>query len=425
MKIHLWDLAAGTLITKPGPMAVSCVAFTPDGKRLAALGYDGNVHLADARTGEEVLVLRGFGPPIGSGGLHPTDGLQPRRLPDRRPIRWIYLNLWDLGPRWGLAAEPGAGDLAGWLRRSRALAETGDAAGALAAAARARDDPGWRRVSLDRARRLPVSPRRLCAVRRTPWVGPWRPCPTTPRDGSTSAGCSGTSAGRRSRRRCERRAGPCSSGGSPARPTTRRPPRPWPSCSRRPTHRGGLDRPPARRDDLRRGHHTDPAARRLGPGRRAEPRRRHVHGRGHDRSSRDHGIAARGHPRPEPPAPGAGAGSTATSTWTRSACTPSPGASAPVPVHLSRACADYAEPMYGLKGVSGTLDSGPVHRLVDLAAGGPTSLGRLPDRPTDRDRCWHEVAGGAGQPVEVRAQHTGPVPPVGHEPAVPAVRTAA
>ena len=76
-KVHLWDLAAGTLITNPGPTAVSCVAFTPDGKRLAALGYDGNVHLADARTGDEVLVLRGFGPPIGSGGYTPRMAFSP------------------------------------------------------------------------------------------------------------------------------------------------------------------------------------------------------------------------------------------------------------------------------------------------------------------------------------------------------------
>ena len=37
-QVHLWDLAAGTRITNPGPRAVSCVEFTPDGKRLAVLG---------------------------------------------------------------------------------------------------------------------------------------------------------------------------------------------------------------------------------------------------------------------------------------------------------------------------------------------------------------------------------------------------
>jgi tetratricopeptide (TPR) repeat protein len=52
------------------------------------------------------------------------------------------LNLWDLGPASGLAAEPEAGDLAGWLRRSRALAERGDVTGADAASARAHDIKG-------------------------------------------------------------------------------------------------------------------------------------------------------------------------------------------------------------------------------------------------------------------------------------------
>jgi WD40 repeat protein/tetratricopeptide (TPR) repeat protein len=138
-RVHLWDLAAGTLITHPGPEKVGCVAFTPDGKRLAALGYDGNVHLADARTGEEVLVLRSFGPPPGPGGFTPRMAFSP----DGSRIAGHYgigrmLNLWDLGPAAGLAAERGPGDLAGWLRRSRALAERGDLEGAEAAAARAR-----------------------------------------------------------------------------------------------------------------------------------------------------------------------------------------------------------------------------------------------------------------------------------------------
>ena len=78
------------VITHPGPRAVSCVEFTPDGKRLAALGYDGDVHLADARTGDEVLVLRTFGPPAGGGGHHAPDGLQPRRLPDRRQRHGLW-----------------------------------------------------------------------------------------------------------------------------------------------------------------------------------------------------------------------------------------------------------------------------------------------------------------------------------------------
>jgi tetratricopeptide (TPR) repeat protein len=75
------------------------------------------------------------------------------------------LNLWDLGPTAGLGAEPEPGDLAGWLRRSRALAEQGDLEGAEAASARARTledgDPSpwiehalslWRRGDAPQAR---------------------------------------------------------------------------------------------------------------------------------------------------------------------------------------------------------------------------------------------------------------------------------
>src|SRR5262249_29592300 len=135
--------AAGVLLTHPGPRAVSCVGFTPDGTRLAALGYDGNVHLCDARTGDELLVLRGFGPPPGTVEFTPRLAFSP----DGSPVAPHYainssLNVWDLGPRWGPAAEPAADDLAGWLRRSRALAELGDVAAAEAAFARARDSQG-------------------------------------------------------------------------------------------------------------------------------------------------------------------------------------------------------------------------------------------------------------------------------------------
>jgi WD40 repeat protein len=141
-KVHLWEFAAGTLITNPGPQGVSCVEFSPDGKRLASVGYDGDVHLADARTGDELLVLRNFGPPRGSGGFTPRLGFSP----DGSRLASIaiggILNVWDLGPASSPAVEPAPGDLAGWLRRSRGLAERGDDAAASAAAARARDNRG-------------------------------------------------------------------------------------------------------------------------------------------------------------------------------------------------------------------------------------------------------------------------------------------
>jgi serine/threonine protein kinase/WD40 repeat protein/tetratricopeptide (TPR) repeat protein len=140
-KVHLWDLVAGKLVAHPGPDQVSCVGFTPDGKRLAALGYDGNVHLADARSGDEVLVLRRFGPPIGPYGYTPRMAFSPdgSRIAGHYTTHGAILNLWDLGPASGLGVEPAAGDVAGWLRRSRALAERGDVVRAEDAFARARD----------------------------------------------------------------------------------------------------------------------------------------------------------------------------------------------------------------------------------------------------------------------------------------------
>ena len=130
------------------------------------MGYDGNVHLCDARTGDEVLVLRGFGPPAGTSGFTPRLAFSPdgRRIAAHYGIDGL-LNLWDLGPGSSLAAEPEAGDLAGWLRRGRALAEQGDVAGAEAAYARGRGHQGRRPVPLDRARRVALAPRRLAPAR--------------------------------------------------------------------------------------------------------------------------------------------------------------------------------------------------------------------------------------------------------------------
>ena len=189
-KVHLWDLAAGTRITRPGPNDVSCVEFTPDGKRLAALGYDGHVHLADARTGDEVLVLRTSGPPAGGGGFTPRMAFSPDGTRIVANALDSALNLWELGPASGLTVEPEAGDVAGWLRRSRALAERGDTEAAETARRRACDVKGrdaspwiehaawlYRRGDLPRAREalarvtdaLPDDPGRWVDLGR--WLG--------------------------------------------------------------------------------------------------------------------------------------------------------------------------------------------------------------------------------------------------------------
>jgi WD40 repeat protein/predicted Ser/Thr protein kinase len=106
-KVHIWDIAAGTVITNPGPRSVSCVGFTPDGKRLAALGYDGNVHLADSQTGEKVLVLRSFSPPPGSAGFTPRLAFSPDGSCLAANTYDLRLNVWELvWPISAMAAEP-------------------------------------------------------------------------------------------------------------------------------------------------------------------------------------------------------------------------------------------------------------------------------------------------------------------------------
>jgi WD40 repeat protein/serine/threonine protein kinase len=70
--ILLWDLATDQVaVTHQGPEMVMDVAFSPDGTRLAVAGRP-MVKLLDARTGEELLVLRGEAHlKGGTGGYNP------------------------------------------------------------------------------------------------------------------------------------------------------------------------------------------------------------------------------------------------------------------------------------------------------------------------------------------------------------------
>jgi WD40 repeat protein len=56
-------VATGELLhVLQGPPALTSLAFSPDGHRLAAVGYEGTVHLWDPATGLDVLTLRRPGP---------------------------------------------------------------------------------------------------------------------------------------------------------------------------------------------------------------------------------------------------------------------------------------------------------------------------------------------------------------------------
>jgi WD40 repeat protein len=57
--VRLWDAETGKLLHDlRGPASLTCVAFHPNGTRLAAVGYAGTVHLWDPTTGLDVLTLR-------------------------------------------------------------------------------------------------------------------------------------------------------------------------------------------------------------------------------------------------------------------------------------------------------------------------------------------------------------------------------
>jgi WD40 repeat protein len=58
--VCVWDIANGRLLhTLRGSRAMTCVTFSPDGKRLVAVGYESVVHMWDPVTGQDVLMLRG------------------------------------------------------------------------------------------------------------------------------------------------------------------------------------------------------------------------------------------------------------------------------------------------------------------------------------------------------------------------------
>jgi tetratricopeptide (TPR) repeat protein len=151
--VHLWDLAAGTRITSPGPEGISCVEFTPDGKRLAAVGINGNVHLADARTGEKLLVLRGSGPLPGLPAFTPRIAFSPDglRIAANSGLGG-HLNVWAINPVSG--GSEGNGDPSAWIEHAVALWRRGEwpqARDALARGMRGLPDDAGRWIDLGRS----------------------------------------------------------------------------------------------------------------------------------------------------------------------------------------------------------------------------------------------------------------------------------
>ncbi len=60
-----------------GPAEVSCVRFSPNGRRLAPVGYDSLVYLCGARSGYRLLTVDGSKSPVGTAGFTPRVVFSP------------------------------------------------------------------------------------------------------------------------------------------------------------------------------------------------------------------------------------------------------------------------------------------------------------------------------------------------------------
>jgi hypothetical protein len=88
----VWDVAAGKEIARFQGVVFWSVAFSPDGRRVAAASDDLGIHLWDVASGKEIARLQGHRDRIRSVAFSP-DGTRLASGSDDKSVR-----LWDVGP---------------------------------------------------------------------------------------------------------------------------------------------------------------------------------------------------------------------------------------------------------------------------------------------------------------------------------------
>jgi WD40 repeat protein/Tfp pilus assembly protein PilF len=99
--VHVWNVESGEKEQTLLSTRTTCsVAYSPDGRRLAGVAYEGVVHLWDSHSGQEVVLLRPDVAAVGSFGLSPKVVFSPDGSRIAANAWTGTISIWDAGDEW-------------------------------------------------------------------------------------------------------------------------------------------------------------------------------------------------------------------------------------------------------------------------------------------------------------------------------------